>query len=138
MTTTYPRSTTRQAPRRSAARQAAPLRRLSVDIPRSSAAYVGHAIAIICVMIGGMVMSLLATTYAGHLALESQDLRVEVSQAVAARQRLESDVARAESPENLLTVARKMGMVPAANPVFLRLSDHVIIGRQIPARSNGS
>lgn len=138
MTTTYPRSTTRHAPRRNATRQAAPLRRLAADVPRSSAAYVGYAVAIICVIVGGMVLSLMATTYAGQVALESQDLRVEVSQAVAARQRLESDVARAESPENLLTVARKMGMVPAANPVFLRLSDHVIIGRQIPARSNGS
>lgn len=135
MTTTYPRQAAR---RPSAPLRTAPLRRLAVAPPLSGATLVTYTLTVMAIIVGGMFASLMATTYAGQVALESQDLRVEVNQAVAARQRLESEVARAESPEHLLVVARKMGMVPAANPVFLRLSDHAIIGRRIPARSNGS
>lgn len=140
MTTTYPRHTTAPrrstAPRRPAARQQAPLRRLAA--PARRATHLGYAVLICAVIAAGMVLSLVVTTYAGQVSLQSADLRTQVNDAVALRQRLESDVAAAESPAHLLTVARRMGMVPAANPVFLRLSDHRIIGRRIAAGSNGS
>jgi hypothetical protein len=44
-------------------------------------------------------------------------------------------VALAESPEQLERAARKQGMVPAANPVFLRLSDGAILGVPVAAKA---
>ena len=144
MTATYPRHSTaprrtaptRTAPSRTSPPRTAPLHRLTA--PARRATHLGYAVLICAVMAGGMVLSLVVTTYAGQVSLESADLRAQVNDAVATRQRLESDVAASESPAHLLTVARTMGMVPAANPVFLRLSDHRIIGRKIAAGSNGS
>jgi hypothetical protein len=51
----------------------------------------------------------------------------------AEEQRLETLVAAGEAPSKLLISARKMGMVPAQTPVFLRLSDGKILGKVVVA-----
>lgn len=89
---------------------------------------------IIMSMIGvGFLLLLFVNTFVAQVAFEKHSLQIEVSQKMAERQALESAIAAAESPDNLITLARQMGMVPAANPVFLRLSDQKILGEPIPA-----
>jgi cell division protein FtsL len=83
--------------------------------------------------VGGLLLTLFLNTFTEQAAFQKHELQVEITQTTALRQRLEAEVARTESPENLLVIAKKMGMVPAAAPVFLRLSDHVILGKPIPA-----
>ena len=54
---------------------------------------------------------------------------------IATEQRIASEVAAAESTDNLVTAARAIGMVPAETPVFLRLSDQAVIGQPVPAKA---
>lgn len=89
---------------------------------------------IISLFIGGMVATLFINTFAERAAFQKHELQISIAQTTALKQRLESEVAAAESPEHLLVVAKRMGMVPAASPVFLRLSDHAILGKRVPAK----
>jgi cell division protein FtsL len=83
--------------------------------------------------IGCLLLTLFLNTFTEQASFQKRELQTQIAQTTALRQRLEAEVARTESPENLLTIAKKMGMVPAAAPVFLRLSDHKILGKPIPA-----
>lgn len=99
---------------------------------RASARHFTYIIA--GIFIGGLLLGLIVNTQVQQVAFQKHALQIQMSQAIAERQRLEGVVAGAESPENLLTIAKRMGMVPAANPVFLRLSDHAILGAKNAAR----
>jgi hypothetical protein len=61
-------------------------------------------------------------------SFEKRQLQYQVSQLTAQEQQLQRKVAYEESPGQLIFTARQMGMVPAATPAFLRLSDHKILG----------
>jgi hypothetical protein len=61
-------------------------------------------------------------------SFQRRQLQIQVSQLIAQQQQIERKVAYHESPGQLIVVAHKMGMVPAATPAFLRLSDHKILG----------
>ena len=89
---------------------------------------------IAAVMVGGMLLALVANNQVGQMAVEKHRLQVELNANIAQRQSLEAQVAKVKSAANLITVANKMGMVPAATPVFLRLSDHVILGKRVAAK----
>ena len=141
------RSTSTRSPARNGARPAAPrtvttqttaaraaTRRAARPTTLSSTRFGGL---IISVFIGGMLLSLFINTFAERAAFRKHELQVSIAQATALRQKLESEVAAAESPDHLLEVAQRMGMVPAATPVFLRLSDHRILGKRVPAKAGG-
>lgn len=49
--------------------------------------------------------------------------------------RLRREVAAAEAPETLAAKAAALGLVPASDPVFLRLSDGAILGVPKPAQA---
>lgn len=61
----------------------------------------------------------------------------QVAQEKLAReeQKLSEDLDRVESPQFLALNAEALGMVPNANPVFLRLSDGAVVGE--PTAANG-
>ena len=83
--------------------------------------------------VAGILLSLFINTFVQQASFQKTDLQRSINGATAQKQQLETEIATAESPENLLTQAKKMGMVPANNPVFLRLSDQQILGKRIPA-----
>lgn len=76
----------------------------------------------------GLLLLLFVNTLTASASFEKSQLQQQVSKLTAQEQQLERKVAFQESPGQLLNVARKMGMVPAATPAFLRLSDHTILG----------
>ena len=76
----------------------------------------------------GLLLLLFVNTLTASASFEKSQLQQQVSKLTAQQQQLERKVAYQESPGQLLSVARKMGMVPAATPAFLRLSDHKILG----------
>lgn len=51
------------------------------------------------------------------------------------QQRLQRDIDALEAPNALAARARAMGMVPAGNPAFIRLSDGKVLGVPTPAKS---
>lgn len=82
----------------------------------------------------GMLVLLFINTLSQQAAFEKHNLQIELNQMIATEQQLASEVAAAESTDNLVTAARTIGMVPAASPVFVRLSDQAIVGQPIPAK----
>ncbi|NBU32170.1 MAG: hypothetical protein EBS36_03245 [Actinobacteria bacterium] len=83
----------------------------------------------------GLLGLLLVNTFTAKASFEKRQLQRQVAQLTAQEQQLQRQVALKESPGQLLIVAQKMGMVPAATPAFLRLSDHKILGVPQPAEA---
>lgn len=88
---------------------------------------------IFSLLVVGILLSLFINTFVQQASFRKTDLQRSITNATALKQQLETEIATAESPQNLMTKAKKMGMVPANNPVFLRLSDQQILGKRIPA-----
>lgn len=85
--------------------------------------------------VAGLVGLLVLNTAMQKNAFELAALQ-ERSTTLATRQAaLEAEVGTRSSPENLAAKAGDLGMVPNANPVFLRMSDGKVIGRAEPARA---
>ena len=61
---------------------------------------------------------------------ELQRTAGELAEAEAA---LEQEITAISSPASLASAASRMGMVPAASPAFLRLSDGAVLGVAEPA-----
>ena len=80
-------------------------------------------------MLGSLVINVALTQGAFKEAALSKDVRTIEAQQQAAQQTL----AMLGSPGTLESRARAMGMVPAAAPLFLRLSDGKVIGEAAPA-----
>lgn len=106
---------------------------IPVAVPKGKASNRTFAFILVGMLVAGMLMLLMINTMAAQASFEKHSLQLELSHKTADRQRLEGEVARAESPEHLLNIAQSMGMVPAATPVFLRLSDHKILGKRVAA-----
>ena len=106
---------------------------IPVRVPKGRANDKQFLYIIMGMIASGLMLLLIVNTFVAQVAFEKHSLQIQVSQKMAERQALESAIATAESPDNLITVARTMGMVPAANPVFLRLSDQKILGEPVPA-----
>jgi cell division protein FtsB len=83
----------------------------------------------------GSFLLLLVHTQVQQTAFEKQTLQNQLNQMIATEQQLASEVATAESTDNLDTAARTLGMVPAETPVFIRLSDQTVIGQAVPAKA---
>ncbi len=106
-----------------------------VTIPQGRASSRTFTWIIAGIMSFGIVLTLQFQVMAGAASFKKQSLKVTLSDLAAERQALESEVALGESPDKLMTKARKLGMVPAAAPVFIRLSDHKVLGKPIPAEA---
>ncbi len=92
-----------------------------------------YAIFIAAMICFGLLLLLCVNNLTAKSSFEKRQLQLQVSQLTAQEQQLQREVALKESPGQLLKAARKMGMVPAATPAFLRLSDHKILGVPQPA-----
>ena len=61
-------------------------------------------------------------------------LEQKASELADREQALTQQVAAADSPEKLEERARRLGMVPSENPVFLRLADGKVLGKPVPGK----
>jgi hypothetical protein len=96
----------------------------------------GPFIAVLTVLLGcGLLMLLALNTALAQGSFVAFDLRADNAALAEREQGLLQDVAAAESPEALEQRAKSLGMVPAENPVFLRLSDGKVLGVPVPAQA---
>lgn len=106
-----------------------------LNIPKGRASNAKFAM-IISYMIGfGLLALLIINTKAAQAAFEKHKMQSQLNQMIATKQNLTSQVAAAESTDNLVTAARTLGMVPAETPVFIRLSDQSVVGQPVPAKA---
>jgi hypothetical protein len=81
----------------------------------------------------GLLALLALNTVLAKGSFAVYDLRAESARLADREQALLQQVAAAESPEQLESAARGLGMVPAQNPVFLRLADGKVLGVPVAA-----
>ena len=107
---------------------------IPVGIPNGRASRNTFALIIGGLIVFGSLLLLFVNTKSAQAAFEKHKLQIQLSQMMATEQQIASEVAATESTDNLVTAARAIGMVPAETPVFLRLSDQVVIGQPVPAK----
>ena len=100
-------------------------------VPRLSSVAFGALVGAIGV--SGLLLVLFINVLTTQGAFTEARLKGEVRAIEAAQQRAQQTLSMLASPGNLESRARAMGMVPAASPVFLRLSDAKVFGKPEPA-----
>ena len=110
---------------------------IPLTLPRGHATKKTFAFIVLGLVSLGMFALLIVNTLSAQASFQKHALQSDLSNLVAQQQGLERVVISAESPENLVKVAYRMGMVPAGSPAFLRLSDRKIIGTPMAASSPG-
>jgi len=107
--------------------------------PVSSRARKAPFVVVVLTLVGmGLVGLILMSTVLQAQSFEVAKLNEQVATLETRHQALNREVHRLQSPSNLAREALLLGMVPNANPVFLRLSDGEVVGKAKPAvpRSN--
>jgi len=99
---------------------------------RVRAARVPFVTLVTLVLLGGVIGLLLFNTSMQQASFATTSLEDQASSLSAREQtlRMELDVLR--NPQHVAEQARKMGMVTAGSPAFLRLSDGKILGQAAP------
>lgn len=108
---------------------------IPVGIPSGRASRNLFAAVIFGILLIGSLLLLIINTKAQQAAFEKHSLQLQLNQLIATEQQIASEVAAAESTDNLVTAARALGMVPAETPVFIRLSDQAVVGQPVPAKA---
>jgi hypothetical protein len=81
----------------------------------------------------GLIGVLLLNTIISQGAFRQHELEIDLILTAEEEEALARAVQQAEAPIEVERKARALGMVPAAAPVFLRLSDGAILGEPVPA-----
>lgn len=108
---------------------------IPVGIPKGRASTNTFSFVITGMIVFGSLLLLIVNTKTQQAAFEKHSIQLQLNQMIATEQQLATEVAAAESTDNLVTAARTIGMVPAETPVFIRLSDQAIIGQPVPAKA---
>ena len=80
-----------------------------------------------------VVVQLLLSIAVAQGAYEIDSYQVQQATLAREEQKLSEDLDRVESPQFLAANAEALGMVPNANPVYLRLSDSAVLGQPTAA-----
>jgi hypothetical protein len=104
-----------------------------VAVPRTP-----FVVLILMVVVGGVLGVLLLNTKINENAFRLHDLRARQVVLDQRQQQLEQQIAEAESPGSLAAAARRLGLVPAGEPAFLRLPDGTVVGVPVPATGTPS
>lgn len=90
-------------------------------------------VVVLTLLAAGLVGLIVLSTFMQAQAFRIDDLQREATLLQAQKDQLTSEVERMQSPAGLADRALAEGMVPNANPVFLRLGDGAVIGDPVPA-----
>ncbi len=122
------------SPRVRTTRPIAQPKRLRLVAPaRSNASRTPFVVVVITVISLGLVGLIFMSTILQGQAFELAKLDREAATLQTQQESLAHDLSALKSPAGLASAAVTYGMVPNANPVFLRLSDGKVIGKPAPA-----
>ena len=119
-----------QPPRRAPVPVAPPA---PVSLPRPA-----FLVLIVAIVVGGVLGVLLLNTKINENAFRLDDLRARQAALDLQEQQLAQALAEKEAPGNLAAAARRLGLVPAGTPAFIRLPDGRVVGVPKPAGGTGS
>lgn len=101
---------------------------------RSRARKAPFVVVVLTVVSIGLVGLIIMSTVLQAQSFEASKLQREARTLTTAQQALNRDVERLHSPANVAKEALAIGMVPNANPAFLRLSDGKVLGKPEAAK----
>jgi cell division protein FtsB len=119
------------APKRLEEARAAGLR--LVRPVRSRARRAPFVVVVLTVLGSGLVGLILMSTVLQAQSFQAARLDRQATALETRQQAIAREVERLQSPANVASRAIAIGMVPNANPAFLRLSDGRILGKPVPA-----
>ena len=102
---------------------------------RTRAARMPFVMLVSLVLLGGVVGLLLFNTSMQQASFAATSLEEQARTLSAREQTLQMELDVLRNPQHVAEQAHRMGMVPAANPAFLRLSDGKVLG--VPAAATG-
>ncbi|MGN9775636.1 hypothetical protein ACTMS0_07645 [Micromonospora sp. H33] len=104
-----------------------------VSVPRAP-----FAALIVVLVVGGVLGILLVNTKINENAFRLEKLQQQQAKLDLEQQQLNREIAEAEAPGNLTAAARKLGLVEAGEPAYIRLPDGKTIGVPQPASGQPS
>ncbi|HET8684071.1 MAG TPA: hypothetical protein VFM54_19695 [Micromonosporaceae bacterium] len=93
---------------------------------------------VLSVVIGGVLGVLVLNTKINENAFRLYDLEQRQTTLNVQEEQLQQELAEQESPGNLAAAARRLGLVPAGTPAFIRMPDGRVLGVPQPATSQPS
>jgi hypothetical protein len=125
-----PEAATPQEARRPRLRLAPPM---PVAVPRAP-----FVLLIVLVVVAGVLGILVLNTKIAESGIQLTKLKEQQAQLDLREQQVSQEIALAESPGHLDAAAKRLGLVPAGAPAFIRLPDGKIIGVPQPATGEPS
>lgn len=95
-------------------------------------------VVVLSVVSVGLVGLIIMSTVLQAQSFESSKLKREARTLTTQQQALNREVERLQSPANVAREAIAIGMVPNANPAFLRLSDGKVLGKPAAAKAGSN
>jgi hypothetical protein len=127
------------APRLRPQKPQARSRALRLVAPVSSRARRAPFVVVVLTLLGaGLVGLILISTVLQAQSFEAARLSEQADALQTQQQALSREVDRMQSPSSIAQRALQLGMVPSANPIFLRITDGEVIGKAVPAPAKGS
>lgn len=114
--------------------------RLTV-VPRTSsrrAPRVPFVTLVSLLLVGGVAGLLFFNTSMQQVSFTATALEQRAQALDAAQQGLQLDIDRLRNPQRVALEAKRMGMVPAGSPAFIRLGDGKVLGTPTPATLDDS
>jgi hypothetical protein len=100
---------------------------------RTQAARTPFAVLVLGLLAAGVVGLLMFNTNMQQASFTATRLQAQVSALTAEQQSLAMELDALRDPQHLAAAAKKLGMVPPAQPAFIRLSDGKVLGTPLPA-----
>ena len=111
--------------RRTVLNRSVPAHRATRTGVMSSSAFAIGALAVLSL---GLLVLLVLNTALAKGSFRSHELRIQTAELAQREQSLRTQIQDASSSVTLAKRAKKLGLVPATTPVFIRLSDGKILG----------
>lgn len=133
------------APGRRSIESTAPLERARTEAPRlrlvrapqHARTRVPFVLFCIAILVSALLGALVLNTTMARGAYEAHDLQIALAQEARTAQSLSTQLLAHKAPGALAASARALGMVPAPELAFLRLSDGAVLGSPTPAGAGG-
>ena len=100
---------------------------------RTRAARMPFVMLVSLVLLGGVIGLLLFNTSMQQASFAATALEEQANTLTAREQTLQMELEVLRDPQRVAEHAQNLGMVPSANPVFLRLADGKVLGKRVPA-----
>jgi hypothetical protein len=84
-------------------------------------------------LVGGVTGLLLFNTHMQQASFVAGSLEQRAAVLAGEEESLRMQLHRLRDPQHVAAEARELGMVPAGNPAFIRLSDGTVLGNPAPA-----